>query len=97
MNLGPMADALAPLRSRMPQTVHEREILRVVATVRGDDPAATMDQARREVLAWAQRRSGGRLPQEAWDGQRFEYLAGGRTTLGARIDGEGFALWALRR
>lgn len=96
MNSGPMADALAPLRSRMPQTVQEREILRVVATVRGDDPAAAMDKARREVLVWAQRRSGGRLPQEAWDGQSFEYLAGGRTTLGARIESEGTILWAVR-
>lgn len=96
MNSGPMADALAPLRSRMPQTVQEREILRVVATVGGDDPAAAMDQARREALTWAQRRSGGRLPQEAWDGRSFEYLAGGRTTLGAQIENEGIALWAVR-
>ncbi|MEG9883487.1 MAG: hypothetical protein V6Z86_02500 [Hyphomicrobiales bacterium] len=91
-----MADALAPLRSRMPQTVQEREVLRVVATVRGDDHAAAMDRAMPEVLAWAQNRSGGRLPQEAWDGQAFEYLAGGRITLGARIDGEGTTLWAVR-
>lgn len=95
MSSGPMADALMPLRLQM-QTVQEREILRVVATVRGGDPADTMEIARREVLAWAQKRCGGRLPREAWDGQSFEYLAGGRTTLGARIESEGTALWALR-
>ena len=96
MNLRPMADALAPLRSQMQQKVHEREILRVFATVQGHDAAATMDTAKREALAWTQNRSGGQLPQEAWDGQSFEFLAGGRTTLGTQIDGEDFALWAVR-
>ena len=96
MNLRPMADALAPLRSQMQQKVHEREILRVFATVQGHDAAATMDTAKREALTWTQNRSGGQLPQEAWDGQSFEFLAGGRTTLGTQIDGEDFALWAVR-
>ena len=96
MTLGPMADALAPLRSQMQQRVQEREILRVFATIQGHDPAAAMDVAKREALVWTQNRSGGQLPQEAWDGQNFELLAGGRTTLGAQIDGEDVALWAVR-
>ena len=49
MNLRPMADALAPLRSQMQQKVHEREILRVFATVQGHDAAATMDTAKRDT------------------------------------------------
>ena len=96
MTLGPMADALAPLQSQMEHKVQEREILRVSATIQGHDPAAAMDVAKREALVWTQNRSGGQLPQEAWDGQSFELLAGGRTTLGARIDVEDFALWAVR-
>ena len=96
MTLGPMADAWAPLRSQMQQKVQEREILRVFATIQGHDPAAAMDVAKREALVWTQNRSGGQLPQEAWDGHNFELLAGGRTTLGAQIDGEDFALWAVR-
>ena len=81
MTLGPMADALVPLRSQMQQKVQEREILRVFATTRGHNPAAAMDVAKREALVWTQNRSGGQLPQEAWDGKNFEFLAGGRTTL----------------
>jgi hypothetical protein len=55
-----------------------------------------MDRARREVLAWAQKRCRGHLPTAAWDGQGFDYLAGGRTTLGVRILEDATDLWALR-
>jgi hypothetical protein len=96
MTRGPMADALASLRARMPPVVREREILRVVATIPHPEPAAAMDRARREVLAWAQKRCGGQLPKAAWEGQGFDFLAGGRTTLGVRLLEEGTDLWALR-
>jgi len=91
-----MAASLAPLRARLPRAVGEREILRVAATISGDDPLAAMVSTRREILAWAQRRSGGRLPTGAWDGQSFEYMPGGRTTLGARVRKGDADLWALR-
>ncbi len=96
MTRGPMAEALVSLRARMPPLVREREILRVAATILHPDPAAAMDRARREVLAWAQKRCGGQLPQAAWEGQGFDFLAGGRTTLGVRLLEEGTDLWALR-
>lgn len=96
MTRGPMADALASLRARMPPVVREREILRVAATIPHPEPAAAMDRARREVLAWAQKRCGGQLPKAAWEGQGFDFLAGGRTTLGVRLLEEGTDLWALR-
>ena len=96
MSTGPMGDAFGPLRGRMSQAIDEREILRVLASVDGDDPDLSMQQARREVLAWAQRRSGGKLPKQAWEGQGFDFLRGGRTTIGVRIDKGDVRIWSLR-
>lgn len=96
MAFAAMGIPLVALRSRTSPVVREREILRVAATIPHPDPAAAMDRARREVLAWAQKRCGGKLPQAAWDGQGFDFLAGGRTTLGVRLLEEGTDLWALR-
>ena len=93
---GPMAEALAPFRARMPRAVTEREILRVVATLRAADPAEAFERARREVLIWAQKRSGGRFQKKAWNGEEFDYLAGGRTTLAVPYENDGLSLWALR-
>lgn len=91
-----MAEALVPLRAKLPQSVREQEILRIAATIAGDEPAQTMAAARREVLTWAERRCGGRLPVEAWNEQSFEYFAGGRTSLGVRIEATDIDLWAIR-
>ena len=96
MTLGPMAAALAPLRARMPHAVREREVLRVAGTIPHQDPPAAVAEARRRVLTWAQRRSGGKLPNEAWNSESFELMRGGRLTLGARILEEGVDLWGLR-
>ena len=51
----------------MPRVVREHEILRVAATIHGNDKAKSAEAARREVLTWAQNRSGGRLPEKAWN------------------------------
>lgn len=96
MMRGQMAEALAALRGRLPAVVREREILRVTATLLHADPKTAMHLARREVLAWAQKRCGGQLPKAAWDGHSFDFLAGGRTTLGVRLQEESSDLWALR-
>ena len=74
MSNGTMAEALAPLRARMPRAVREQEILRIAATLPPDEGESALENPYREVLAWAQRRAGGRLPQEAWEGTSFEYL-----------------------
>lgn len=95
MSLGPMAEALAPLRAKLGPIVREREILRVVTEIEGDDGAAAVDQARREVLAWAQKRCG-RLPEGAWNGRAFDHMIGGRTALGVRIEQSDSDIWALR-
>jgi hypothetical protein len=57
-------EALGPIAARMPKVVREHEILRVAATVHGNETAKSAEAARREVLGWAQRRSGGRLPRQ---------------------------------
>ena len=95
MSLGPMAEALAPLRARLGAILREREILRVVAEIGQDDAATAMDRARREVLAWAQKRCGS-LPEAAWNGHAFDHMVGGRTALGVRIDQPDSDIWALR-
>lgn len=88
-----MAEALAPLWRRL-GGAREREVLRIAATISGGGEAAAF--ARGIVLEWAKRKSGGTLPKEAWDGQSFDLLLGGRTTLGARVEDDGADLWALR-
>lgn len=96
MTNGTMAEALAPLRARMPQQVREQEILRIAAYMPDNTGESIVEVARREVLAWAQRRSGSRLPGGAWNGESFESFAGGRTTIGARLSVDTTDLWALR-
>jgi len=93
---GPMAEALRPFRARLGRTIREREVLRVAAHIGGANPEAAIDRTRRTVLAWAQRRSGGQLPKRAWDGESFDYIAAGRTTLGTRLLDDSVYLWASR-
>jgi hypothetical protein len=88
--------ALAPLAARMPKVVREYEILRVAAVIAGEHTKEPARIARQEILAWAQKRSGGRLPKEAWDHQDFEHFSGGRNSIGVRIQREGADIWAIR-
>lgn len=91
-----MAVALAPLHDRMPAIVREQEILRIAAAIPLLADQDVISIARDEVLKWAQKRSGGQLPQNAWCGDGFEYFAGGRTTIGVRISNGDVDLWGLR-
>lgn len=91
-----IAEALAPQRERMRHPVREQEIMRIAASLPPEAGGKVVAEARRQVLAWAQRRSGGRLPSNAWDGAGFDYLAGGRTTLAVRLAVDSADLWALR-
>lgn len=96
MNHARMAVALTPYRTRVARAVRTREILRVAASFGPARPADTVEAAIQEVLIWAQNRSGGQLPAEAWEGESFEHLAGGRTVLALRLEDEGGVLWMLR-
>jgi hypothetical protein len=80
----------------MPSVVREHEVLRVTALVHGKDTAKAAAAARREVLFWAQKRSGGRLPPDAWEFQDFDYLSGGRNSAAVRIEKNETDIWAIR-
>jgi hypothetical protein len=80
----------------MPKVVREHEILRIAANINGKDPVKSAATARHAVLKWAQNRSGGRLPTDAWDFQSFDYFSGGRNSLGVRIESDASDIWAIR-
>lgn len=91
-----MTEALSHLASRMPRVVREHEVLRVAGCIPGEDPDAVARKAAGEVLRWAQRRAGQRLPREAWDGESFELPLPGRDPSAIRLRAGASDLWAFR-
>ncbi|MSP01466.1 MAG: hypothetical protein EXR07_10525 [Acetobacteraceae bacterium] len=96
MSDSPFRLALAPLAARLPRVVQEHEILRVAGEVEDHDSAQVAEAVRKHVLSWVQNRSGGRLPADAWSGDSFEYLAGGRNSIGIRLRDTESDVWAIR-
>jgi hypothetical protein len=80
----------------MPRVVREHEILRLVASAYGQNKPRLAETLRREVLVWVQNRSGGRLPQEAWEFDAFDYFSGGRNNSAVRIKTANIDIWAIR-
>lgn len=89
-----MSQVFAPIRG--PSQVVEREILRVVATLRDEDSEGAFERARKETLSWASKRTAGALPKAAWEGDGFDHLAGGRPILARSVNTDVATLWALR-
>ena len=87
-----LRNALAPLAARM---VREHQILHIAADLPTDDRA--IDQARGEILKWAQKRSGGRLPPNATAGRGFELLVAGRNSSAVEVGLPEIHAWALRQ
>ena len=85
-------DALASLAARL---VREHQVLHITADLPTD--VGAIDNARREILKWAQKRSGGRLPDEAMAGHNFELLAAGRNSSAVEVDLPEIHAWALRQ
>ena len=96
MSRSALWELLSPVAARMPRVVREHEILRVAASIGGKDSNKAADTARREILKWAEKRSGGQLPNDAWHFQGFEYFSGGRNSVGVRIQNAGSDIWAIR-
>ncbi len=90
------AEALRPVAARMPRVVREHEVLRVAGWLPGDDPEEAARKAAREVLFWAQRRAGQRLPREAWDGESFDLPLPGRDPSAIRLRSGASDLWTFR-
>ena len=91
-----MTEVLAPPPAGSSQGIAEREVLRVVTTLRAPEDGDAFEQARKEILVWARKRSGGSLPPEAWEGKAFEHLTGGRTVLAVPSESDGGLVWGLR-
>lgn len=85
-------ETLAPLSAQM---VREHQILHIAADLPSDDGA--IERARTEILRWAQKRSGGRLPRHAMEGRGFELLAAGRNSSAVEVDLPEIHAWALRQ
>lgn len=85
-------DALAPLTRRL---VREHQVLHIAADLPTDVGAT--DSARREILRWAQKRSGGGLPDDAMAGRSFELLSAGRNSSAVEVDLPEIHAWALRQ
>lgn len=81
---------------RTSRVVREHEILRVSGWVPGDDKTKAAATAIEEILKWAQKRSGGQLPPEAWDRQSFDHNLGGRNSDGIRLQSGNSDIWAIR-
>lgn len=84
------------LTSHMPRVVREHEVLRVTGTMPGENTAAIANAAIKEVLRWAQKRCGGRLPPDAWKHKSFDYLSGGRNSSCVHLQSDGLDLWTIR-
>jgi hypothetical protein len=87
---------LTPGVSRPPRAVREYEILRILGEIAAKSPEAVATTARREIIAWTQKRSGKGLPPEAWGLGEFEHFAGGRNSRGVRFQTEKTDIWAIR-
>jgi hypothetical protein len=90
------SEALTPVSKRMLRPARDIEVLRVAAQLQGEDFSVSAPKARMAALAWATKRAGGSLPDEAWKHQDFELLIGGRNSAAVRFTSDTADLWALR-
>jgi hypothetical protein len=74
----------------------EHEVLRVSALLAGDQPSVAIQIARNAILQWAQNRTTGKLPAEAWNYDSFDHLSGGRNCSAVRISSEADDIWVMR-
>ena len=78
------------------ERAREIEILRAAGSLKPSESVNVAEEARLAVLRWAQKRRGTRLPEDAWLSKSFDYLGGGRTCVGVRLETPGTDIWALR-
>lgn len=85
------------LRSVRPfRQLREQEILRVAANLPAEDSLSALKIAKTHVLRWAQNKSIGSLPPEAWEFRDFERLTSGRNCSAVHLEADDKDIWALR-
>lgn len=87
---------ILPETARTRKTVREQEILRVVADLQQGNEQQTVFATRNEILKWAQNKTVGILPQEAWEFKSFEQLSGGRSCSVVHLETDEEDIWSLR-
>lgn len=93
LRAGPLSPAVGHFQ-RLP--VREHEILRVSALLSGDNPDEAIGIARKAVLQWAQNRTTGKLPEEAWKNESFDHISGGRNCSAVRLVADADDIWVIR-
>ncbi len=93
---GSFHDSVKQMAFRPGPRVQEREVLRIGCSIGGADGEKAASGAREEILTWAERRTGGKLPAYAWQGDEFEHFVGGRNCSAVRIVDESKDIWAIR-
>jgi hypothetical protein len=96
MLVKPFEQMLGQLRSNLPRQVKEHEILRIAAELPVNQQTENAALVRKEALKWAQKRTVGRLPEEAWREEPFQHLSSGRTCMGVRATSVESDIWSLR-
>src|SRR5689334_6981198 len=96
MTRATLFDEQRPYSARIARSVREHEILRIAASIGGKSPIQSALNARQEVLKWAEKRTGGKLPADAWAMRDFEYYSGGRNSIGVTIENGPSNVWAIR-
>ena len=90
-------DAPTILKTRQTmRRLREQEVLRVAANLFGGDLSGAANEARGEVLRWAQNKVIGRLPQGAWEHKTFDHLSSGRSCSAVRLKNADWDAWNLR-
>jgi hypothetical protein len=96
MNANMRPSVILPETARTRKAVREQEILRVVADLQHGDGKKIVFAARNEILKWAQNKTVGILPQEAWEFKSFELLSGGRSCSVVHLETDEKDIWSLR-
>ena len=91
-----MVSGAAPLFPRQRPAIREHEILRVSALLAGDNPDEAIGISRKAVLQWAQNRTTGKLPEEAWKNESFDHISGGRNCCAVRLVDGSDDIWIIR-
>lgn len=72
-NRASLSEQLEPLASRMRKSISKvRPVSQVLITLPSADLESSFQKIHHEILKWAQKRAGRRLPDNAWEGDSFE-------------------------